>query len=595
MNRRGILMRLRRDDERGVVAVTVAILLIVVFTFVAIVVDIAAVRSDARAGQRTGDLASMAGALALDPVTGGNPFGACIAAYRYFLANTRGITSPPPESTACAPFASMFLCEATTPETKAIVKVPPYQVTITLPVPDASPLMQGRLDASIDGGPCQRIAVQVQRTRGFLFGGIVNASQGQTEPPAVARATAGQSLLGLVSLVLLDPTGCKALTASGQAKVFVMPRGDRPGIITVDSSATERSSSVPVERRCVQTTQDFAIDAIGTQNSKIQAGGVNEFDCAINNGLIFSYALMPGGNGAQSYENIDVDGCRVVPRPVGAHRITRAPIDHRYDCKASYPSYFGFPVAPCKDAGSTAPYITNLRSAIGTTGVPSGFTSADSYFPGNCRTQQGDAPIVVPPGNWYVSCSQLNIQNTVIFQPPANIVFEGTVNVGSQFGQLCVNVSSCTDTTGAWDGYVYFRRGDTESGVSVANFEKDAFATVNLMNTMVYLSNGRIDFGAGSGGLTWIAPVAGFFEDLALWSERQTEHLLGGQALLNIEGTFFTPYADPFRFQGQAGQFQTKAQFVTFRMEVTGQGVLKMEPDPDRITPIPIGGVILIR
>jgi hypothetical protein len=159
-----------------------------------------------------------------------------------------------------------------------------------------------------------------------------------------------------------------------------------------------------------------------------------------------------------------------------------------------------------------------------------------------------------------------------------------------------VNVFSCSDTSGTADGFLYFRHGDKESGgAKVGNLEKDSFGTLNLMQTMVYLDNGRIDLGAGSGGLTWISPIAGNFEDLALWSERQTQHLIGGQASLNIEGTFFAPFADPFTFAGQGLQYQTKAQFVTFRMEVTGQGVLRMQPDPDRVTPIPIEGALLIR
>ncbi|MEX2555743.1 MAG: Tad domain-containing protein [Actinomycetota bacterium] len=592
MSRRGIFARL--GEERGASAVLVTVLLVAMFTLVALVIDIAALRADARAGQATGDFAAMAGAMALDPVGGGNPYGGCVAAYQYFVANTRGLGNVPTPASACAAFASVPFCGATTPETAAVVQVPPYQVTIINPVPDGSPYMQGRLDVAIDGSPCQRIAVEVQRTRTYLFGGVLNATQGTSRPPAVARATAGKSLDGLVSLVLLDPTGCKALVASGQAKVFVMPVGNFPGIITVDSSASEVSGGTPTERKCTQATQDFSIDAFGTQNSKIQAGGVSELDCNVNNGLIFSFALMPGQNPGQAFEDIDVTGCRLVPRPIAGHRITRAPIDHRYNCKSSYPAYYGVAVAPCRDAATEAPHMDNLRNAIGATGIPAGFTSADSYFP-TCKTQPSSPSIVIPPGNWYVSCGQLDLANEVIFQAPSNVVFEGTVNVGSSTGKLCVNVSSCADTTGSWDGYVYFRKGDTEQSQAVGNFEKDSFATLNLMRTMVYVDNGRVDLGAGSGGLTWIAPEAGFFEDLALWSERETQHLIGGQALLDIEGTFFTPFAFPFRFAGQGLQYQTKAQFVTFRLEVSGQGVLRMQPDPDRVTPIPLQGVLLIR
>ena len=589
-----INLALRCKDERGAVAVTVGILLVVLFTMLALVIDIAALRSDARASQKTGDFAAISGALALDPVLGGDPRAGCISAYQYFLANTRMTSGAPSAATACAAFNGITVCNPLVPVV-AQIDVGPYHVTITNPVLDNSPLMQGRSEPAIDGSPCQRIAVQVRRTRGFLFGGIVNGSQGQTEPPAVARATAGHTDEAFPSLVLLDPTGCNALVASGQGTVWVRARGTRPGIITADSSATENSSSVPVARRCPSQPQAYAIDASGTQNSKIQAGGDTIIGCpVINDGLIFVNALMPGQNAPGAYDNTDVANCRLLPRPIAGPRVTRAPIDHRYNCQASYPSYMGFPVAPCRDAATTAPYIDNLRAAIGTSGIPSGFSSADPFFPPNCRTQPSDPAITIPPGNWYVSCDELVLQNSVTFQGPTNIVFEGSVNVGSS-GVLCINVTTCADTTSPYDGYIYFRRGDTVQGEAVGNFIKDSQAQLNLMRTMVYLDNGRISFGAGSGALRWVAPSAGLFEDLALWSEASFQHDLGGQANLTIEGTFFTPYAFPFRYAGQGDQFQPRAQFITFRMELTGQGVLTMEPDPDRTNPFPLSGVLLIR
>jgi hypothetical protein len=116
-----------------------------------------------------------------------------------------------------------------------------------------------------------------------------------------------------------------------------------------------------------------------------------------------------------------------------------------------------------------------------------------------------------------------------------------------------------------------------------------------LQQTFVFLQNGRIDVGAGVGGLGWTAPLMGNFEDLALWSESPLEHRIGGQAGNTLTGTFFVPFSDPFVLTGQAGQFQTDAQFVTRRLEVTGQGEVKMHPDPDRSTLIPIREVRLIR
>jgi hypothetical protein len=112
---------------------------------------------------------------------------------------------------------------------------------------------------------------------------------------------------------------------------------------------------------------------------------------------------------------------------------------------------------------------------------------------------------------------------------------------------------------------------------------------------MVYLANGVIGLGGGSGSLVWIAPTEGTFRNLALWSESPVQHLLGGQSNLAAEGVFFMPNATPFVFAGQGGQNTTQAQFITNRLEVSGQGTLVIQPNPDRVLPTYGSGSTLIR
>src|SRR5665811_783067 len=117
---------------------------------------------------------------------------------------------------------------------------------------------------------------------------------------------------------------------------------------------------------------------------------------------------------------------------------------------------------------------------------------------------------------------------------------------------------------------------------------KGAQSGISLNRTFVLLEDGIVDLDGGAGGLVWTAPEGGNFEDLALWSESPLQHELGGQSGNSLTGTFFTPSADPFLLSGQSGQFQTSAQFLTRRLEVGGQGEVRMKPDPDRQTLIPI-------
>ncbi len=184
-------------------------------------------------------------------------------------------------------------------------------------------------------------------------------------------------------------------------------------------------------------------------------------------------------------------------------------------------------------------------------------------------------------GNWWVDCPSLIVNNDKFVEfTNGNVVFDGHVDIRSS-AQLRVNPSPTADH------FVVVRSG--------GNLLKGAQSAITLAQTTVFLESGYISLGGGIGGLVWTAPLAGNFEDLALWSESPLAHAIGGQAGNALTGTFFTPLADPFTLTGQAGQFQTDAQFVTRRLEVGGQGEVKMHPDPDRTTKIPIREVRLIR
>jgi hypothetical protein len=112
---------------------------------------------------------------------------------------------------------------------------------------------------------------------------------------------------------------------------------------------------------------------------------------------------------------------------------------------------------------------------------------------------------------------------------------------------------------------------------------------------MVYIANGNIDIGAGSGAVTWTAPAGGNFAGLALWSESSAAHNLGGQASMNCIGVFFMPNADPFTFTGQGTQQALQIQLIAYRLSVAGQGVLDLVPVPTNRLTFPAWGGALIR
>lgn len=233
--------------------------------------------------------------------------------------------------------------------------------------------------------------------------------------------------------------------------------------------------------------------------------------------------------------------------------------------------------------------------------------------------------------NWFIDCPNPN-NSTQGFNPSGhsvtfyqgNLVFTGGINVSQSSGLNinCPLAGSCdpvanTSSAGSYPGscttsdlgatclgantagasWVYLR--SSNGGTQFMNSGNNA--TAYLHYSTVYIEDksggqGSLQWGSGSGTvLHWVAPIEGPFRNLALWSQGSTQQTLGGAASLAMEGIFFTPQATPFQFQGQGAFTQTKAQFVAFRMDMSGQGTLVMAPDPTRIEHIPFSGALLIR
>ncbi len=571
----------RHDSERGATLIIVAASLLMLFGATAMAVDLSALRMDIRADRLATDAAATAGAAYINPFAGSEADEACEAAWEYVLLNIGDIdTSAPPPN--CGALAS----ECTPSVSRTVERTAgPYRVAITHPVPDGHPLMGGQtLNEEVDGASCQRLGVEVERLRDFAFAPVLGFESGRTTVSSVARIAAGVGAGEVVPLLVLEPTSCNALYTSGKGAITVMSYEDSPGLIVVDSDANGGSGS----NRC--QSNRYAIDVKGEQNNWIRALPVP----APRNipSAILSYALSgrPGTNPAYAYDPSDVMSgtgaiaddppetwFRLYPEPIPvSRRITRAPIDWRYNCKTSYPLYLGtVPIDPCPHA--TATHIDNLVTSYTGNIAPPGFQrwTVDSGL--GCNV---GADIAVT-GDWYIDCpGGFIVQNVDVSFTGGDVVLEGDIDVRAE-GSFSVNQG------GSADRIVYVRNNGT--------LEKRAQSSIHLERTFVYLEQGRVNLVGGSGGLVWTAPVEGNFEDLALWAEADTTFEIGGQAGNNLTGTFFTPLSNPFALNGQGGQFQTDAQFLTRRLEVKGQGEVRMRPDPDRQTLIPIREVRLIR
>ncbi|MGZ4143429.1 MAG: hypothetical protein ACXVQY_13060, partial [Actinomycetota bacterium] len=503
--------------------------------------------------------------------------------------------------------------------------------------PANDPAMQGRMaPAQIDGTDierCQRMAVTIRSNHPTLFGGIIHPGKLSAPATAVVRARQVGETKVPVALLILDPYGCNALLNSGQGGAFVYAaNAETPGYISLDSDGTMKGNVNGATDCVTGAVQSWTVDAGGTINTDIKACAnlldpANPTNCT-DPGVIDLYAFASGqtrcDNGVPTAcQQSDVDNGLLYPQPQQEfYRATVLPAYRRWNCRGdgvSYPQYQPYPGLPAVPIGdcdhhdpsdSAGPFIDNLVNALGGSGIPAGYCNLNSApaagcpivpsYPNGvpCSLGPSDLPVVVPAGNWDITCASnhpMSISNTMTFATGSNIVVDHSLSTGSSTGQLVVNSPLPDTCDAAQPNVTMFFRG-------TASFSKDSQSSLTLCHTMVYITGNpktgsppNLSFGAGSGKLTWVAPLGGQFNGLALWSQGTYEHDLGGQAFLTLHGVVFPPCPSPFQFTGQPGLNQTQAQFVTFRMRIAGQGVLTMVPDPSNALLIKKFGWALIR
>ena len=579
--------------------VLLALVMMLLVGTVAIVVDLGVLRADIRSDRLAADSASLAGVAQINPFSTPDAVAACETAWDYVLINIddEGSSSTPPD---CAGQFSGSCSPGTIRQSSG--SAGPYTITISQPVPDGHALMGPQTpDPDIDGSPCQRLAVTIERLRPHTFARLLGFDSDTTTVHSVARITTRPGEGEIVPLLLLEPLDCEAMYTSGQGKITVTYNDttNTPGIIVVDSNASTCGPSNP-----------YSIDSKGNQNGWIRAVPVPGEDIP---SAILSYALANIGaaDPLASYDPNDLDSDpdvlnndRLFPVPQPAFdRITRKPIDWRYNCKSDYPDYPldasnpsgpGIPIPDCPFG--TPAHIDGHVAAYGSL-VPATF---QSWIGAGYSCSPNNETISVS-GNWYIDCPPsgpnsigLTVSGGSI-TIDGNVIMEGGLDLQND-ARMTVNPLKPIMP----DVFIHIR-----DGIIL----KRAQSTLILNQAFVYLGHGAVDIRAGSStppatcqedqtlatGICWSAPVGGDFEDLALWSEANLVHQIGGQGGNNLTGTFFTPNAEPFSLDGQGSQLQFRAQFITRRLEVKGQAIVEMTPDPERTTPIPVRAMDLIR
>jgi hypothetical protein len=468
------------------------------------------------------------------------------------------------------------------PQARPKVTAGGYTVELHFPVPDSEIWNANYGDGLNDGLICQRMRLLVTTREPVFFGGVVG-SKGHSVTRTATLRSKTDPRERIPALWLLDPYGCTALSASGGSQVIVGQMSSSPvvpGVIKLDSDSSACSSN---QQTISSTGASTLIKAVPTSVTPGEPKGV-----------ISLYALPPGATScaAQACDPADVSGGRIVPQPQGStERATRALVDARYNCKSSYPNYHGLAIAGCTE--TTPPYLDNLRGFVLPTGNPLGYqrwTTAHSCNPSG---------LVEVTGNWWIDCNGgLSIGNgTTLTFKGGNLIFDkgltmtgGQLNVNTDNPNptidsacLAIVTAACLSSSSETSAFIYVRDGNWDI----------TGGAINLHHTMLYQNNGYLK--VASATPNWSAPTEGPFKQLALWSEKASNKFqINGGAGISISGIFFTPEADPLSLSGGGDWGQQNAQFISYRVAVSGGGILKLAPNAEMI-PLPDTNNVLIR
>lgn len=578
----------REDRERGAVLLMVAVSMVALLGVAAVALDLAGLRLDRSLATTTADNAAAAGAAQL--ATGGGQAG-CDTALAYIDLNMDGVTFSGADCTTMP-----LTCDSGTAAVSTTATGASWTATIRYPVPDTDPLLDpGAIGATTqsvvtdDGVQCERIAVEITNDRNYYFAAIVGASSGQTDFHAVAKGSIGAGSELAINLLILERYDCRALGASGNGQISVDAVWNpvlmrvEPGWAAVESNASGAgcAGNGVIDGNGLPTS----IRADGPLGCPTQTGthtipGPTPPDDIVGEGcgeIRVHAAGTPGCNAPACTSTGTVNP----PPEYLPRRITRAPVDHKYNCKDPYNFGAAWAINGCTD--TTPPYIDQLVAAYGS-GTPSGWVTWTDPPPVGlghpCHVIGPPGYTLTVAGNVHVDCANLRTGRNIHFTG-GDVIFDGDITLTSD-AVLAINAN----TGGAFP----FIPASTEAVFYMRDGEIDKAGQASFLahHALGYLSpTSSIDMqGGATGTLLWSAPTTGNFEDLAMWSEGPSDHDFAGQAILELEGIFFAPWAK-IVYTGLGGQEQVDAQFISRKLEAKGNGLLVVRPSYDRAILVP--------
>lgn len=616
-------LRSRGLDQRGAVAIMVSICMVALCLAAAFVIEFGLLRVDRQQNKSAADAAAMSGTYALvesenDPTF--HPFAAVCRAVDYLQVNASDFATfstqswtdatgaavtnpctPPMTEQVCLPNApsSWARFDGTTNNGVSVRVQSGYKVNLGDFEEDSLPALAADPGDPQHGG-CNQVAVMIYQSREATLGAL-----------AVDEIGSGLRSVGRVdvlppetpvALLILEREDCQALSitsAAAEGRIDVSGADDNPGMIHVDSSGNGSFCNKPV---IVGKNPGTCPGAL--------CGGIVAHESVDGSaaGVITTYATSNTSDGnprvfAGPYPGAD---------PTHRERVTRKIVDDVY-------------LAHVKAAVDDA---ANEFTAAASGVPPSGYVSYN-----DCSSDGTSNATLV-----FVTCS--NLKKALNLPAATDVIFAGRISspdlrmpkatrvyvagaapTAINAGNFAMNDygTSCSlaadDTNDAGDPIVrarlFVRTGALK--VSGSNDFRACNTSIILMggdddaclpSLAPYVAtytdtpcpggstgNGFIDFG-GTGEIEWTAPnLTGTsataeeledLEDLALWDESYGAQSVAGGGAATMAGVFMAPNADTFKVNGGAGQNLENSQYVVRRLEMVGNGTLRMRP-PDSL------------
>ena len=641
----------RGGDERGAVAILVAVSMTVLLVATAMVLDFGLIRLDRQHLKSLADSAALSGIAAGDGATGD------VYTHRAVCAALDSLrTSEPfrPDSSyaglpvgSCDP-VSLALnqnvkCNPAAPAPVTYDKTvtrggATYRVVIQSPYALSSggwseeslPAVSG--DVSALGG-CDQVGVQIFESRKPGLGSLATSSNLEFGIRSVSRASMGGEDAVSPALIILERTACSALTVGSASNGEIFVRGilQTPGSIHLDSDATGGDCGSGSNQQLIQGKH---------------AGGVVAFGSVLPlgiSGLLTSVAIARGRPSDIVYDSLDNVHATTATSPIlgadkvpvaGKELVGRTPVDFRYR-------------AGVRTAITAASTATNGWSAT----APAGWTTvgcnpnalALTATPTtklwiDCTTNAGFG------ANGVTLASQVYLngffKNGNLAMPNATRVYVrntsssgGTINSdaitfsnGSGFcvrAASCLSPPACSALPAATRAQVFVRQGNVSAGGGVLRLCNSTLMmlggdsaagcvpasdgqvpTATPCTTSPAAGSGQLDVGAQA-TLEWTAPNQtldkatsadwAVQEDLAMWSESAGLFKFTGAGTMSTTGVFMIPNGN-VSVGGGSSQILFNSQYISRTFATGGQGSLTMTTDPRSAVTIPsITGYLLIR